>query len=324
MKDGPVLGADSDCIKGLKNGHIDVVNLANNHIMDHGPAGLRNTMSLCDKEGIACVGAGENLAAARKVLVRRIRGMRIGIMGVAEHEFSIATEDGWGANPLDIMGYIRNVRDHNDEWDYLIVLLHGGKEYYPYPSPRLRDICRFMVEEGANAVICQHSHCPGCYEAYKGGHIVYGQGNLIFDAPPNRDKACHQGFLVRLEIGADCKSTMQPIPYLQCDVRVGARKMDAGEEKIFKDELDKRSRQIADVGFVEHKWLKYCRSQKCLYFSQLRGHNRLLCYLNRKTRFTEWLYSRRSRLMQRNVVESESLREVLETLWRNSGSGRDQ
>ena len=46
-KIGPVLGADSKCIAALRI--IDVLNLANNHIMDHGKNGLKNTISLCEK-----------------------------------------------------------------------------------------------------------------------------------------------------------------------------------------------------------------------------------------------------------------------------------
>ena len=35
---------------------------------------------------------------------------------------------------------------------------------------------RFIIEQGARMVICQHSHCAGCYEKYQNGHIIYGQG----------------------------------------------------------------------------------------------------------------------------------------------------
>ena len=107
-----------------------------------------------------------------------IQDIKIGFIGLSEHEFSLATEESWGANPLDLIDYIRNIKANSSEYDYLVVLLHGGSEHYPFPSPRLMETCRFLVEEGANAVVCQHSHCAGCYEEYLGRHIVYGQGNL--------------------------------------------------------------------------------------------------------------------------------------------------
>src|SRR5712671_5940723 len=43
-KTGPVLGAPSDCVKGLVNSHIRCVGLANNHILDHGAKGVENTL----------------------------------------------------------------------------------------------------------------------------------------------------------------------------------------------------------------------------------------------------------------------------------------
>ena len=69
--------------------------------------------------------------------------------------------------------------------DYAIVLYHGGKEYYRYPSPNLQKTCRKLVEKGADLVICQHSHCIGCEEKYQDGTIVYGQGNFLFDHGDN-------------------------------------------------------------------------------------------------------------------------------------------
>ena len=69
----------------------------------------------------------------------------------------------------------------DNKCDYTIVLYHGGKEYYRYPSPNLQRVCRYMIEKGTDLVICQHSHCIGCEENYLSGKIVYGQGNFIFD-----------------------------------------------------------------------------------------------------------------------------------------------
>ena len=57
MKTGPVFGESSACINGIKQAGIDVLCLANNHIMDHGAAGLENTLKVCAKAGISTIGA---------------------------------------------------------------------------------------------------------------------------------------------------------------------------------------------------------------------------------------------------------------------------
>ena len=240
---------------------------------------MKNTLDICAGAGISTVGAGENLEKARQIFIRKIGRVRIGILAVAEHEFSIATVSSCGANPLDLIDYVRNVRSQRDKFDYLIVLLHGGNENYPYPSPRLKETCRFMVEMGANAVIVQHTHCPGSYEEYQGAHIVYGQGNLIFDWP-DQDRAFHEGFLVRLSIAEDLVSTMQIIPYLQSDEQPGARKMDKETEQMFRKSIEERSLSIRDDAFVRAQWVQFCEKIKYEYLSKVLAHNRVLSKLN--------------------------------------------
>lgn len=314
LKSGPVLDAKDECVNGLKNANIHVVGLANNHILDHGEQGLTNTVRVCREAGMEVVGAGKNLADAGKTLRLHVKDVRIGIMAVAEHEFSIAAKDKPGANPLSMMEFIRQMRHHRQKYDYVIVLLHGGTEYYPYPSPELQRRCRFMIEEGANAVICQHSHCPGCYEYYEGGHIVYGQGNLIFDGHPRRQGEWNQGFLVRLSIKDVRTAQMDLIPFIQSNEQAGARRMSMDEEAVFMQDLKVKSEQIREKDFVERNWLAFCSKKKHFYFSILRGHSGRFRKLNRITHFTDHLYSR-NRLMQLlNVVRCEAHREVLQTI----------
>lgn len=313
-KTGPNLRAPVDCADGLKAMGIDVAGIANNHIMDHGTQGLRSTVIALKEAGIKYVGAGENLAEASNIVRWHAGDVRIGIMAVAEHEFSIATRNGPGANPLNLIEYVRQMRTLKDELDYAIVLLHGGAEKYPYPSPALRETCRFMVEEGANVVICQHSHCPGCNEYYQGAHIVYGQGNLIFDSYPGKQAEWNRGFLVRLSIEADKTTEMDLIPYIQSDLRPGARRMSADEETTFTRDLQDRSARIQEEGFVEQEWRKFCQKKRHEYFSILRGHSRPVRGLNRMVHFTDWLYSRDELRRLQNTVRCEAHREVLQSI----------
>jgi len=314
VKCGPVLGVGSDCINAVKEAKIDVVNLANNHILDHGQAGLENTLRVCTGAGIPTVGAGKDLEEAGRILVMRTGKVRIGVFAAAEHEFSVATAGSGGANPLDLIDYVRRIRKDRDAFDYLIVLLHGGNENYPYPSPRLKKTCRFLAEMGADAVIVQHTHCPGCYEGYEGAHIVYGQGNLIFDWP-DQGKAFHEGFLVRLSIAEDLSSSMDIIPYVQSGSKVGARKMDKEAEQSFLGSLEERSRSVTDDDFVQEQWLRFCEKVKHEYLSKVLAHNRVLSRLNSRGSVVKYLYTADSLTCMRNIVSCESHREVLETIF---------
>src|SRR5687767_1761688 len=158
-KTGPVLEAPSECLNAFVRGHIRCLGLANNHILDHGADGVENTLRVCSSAGIMTFGAGRDLEEAGRMLVVNVGGLRIGLMGAAAEEWSAATEDSPGANPLDLIECARRLHRQRGTYDFLIFLLHDGAECYPYPSPRLRKVCRFLIEQGADMVVCQHSHC---------------------------------------------------------------------------------------------------------------------------------------------------------------------
>jgi poly-gamma-glutamate synthesis protein (capsule biosynthesis protein) len=314
-KTGPVFGEPSRCINGIKQSGIDVLCLANNHTLDHGAPGLKNTMEVCAKAGIDVVGAGENLAAARRILIKDIQGTRIGILAVAEREFSIAAKNSAGANPLDLADLVRNFRDHRATLDYLVVLLHGADEFH-VPTPRIRDTCHFMIEMGANAVIVQHPHVLGGYEEYQGGHIVYGQGALIMDEAIYRNlKSFHQGFLVKLTIGKNSRPKMELVPYTQSDPTPGARRMVGSQEQEFLKSLEQKSLAISDDGFVEAEWLRFCERNKHEYLSSLLGHNRILARLNRIGLAEKFFHGREALLRAKNIACCETHREAIQTIF---------
>lgn len=313
-KTGPNFGESPECIRGIQQMGVDVLTLANNHSLDHGPDGLRTTIETCARAGIATVGAGPNLSRAREILVRQVGSVRVGILAVAEHEFSIATATQWGANPLDLVDFVRNVNARRKDFDYLVVLLHGAHEFQPI-TPRIQDTCRFMIEMGANAVIVQHPHSLGGWEEYRGGLIVYGQGALVMDEAIYRDlKSFHEGFLVKLTVEPEAPARMEIIPFVQSDPEPGARRMDPEREQRFRTRLRERSDKILDPAFVAAEWRAFCEKRKYGYLSALLGHGRVLRRLNRKGLLLRWFYGERPLRGLRNLVRCETHREALETI----------
>jgi poly-gamma-glutamate synthesis protein (capsule biosynthesis protein) len=312
-KCGPNLRAPVAAIEAIRKAGIDVLNLANNHILDHGNAALESTLRTAKGAGIATVGAGKDRDEARRILVCPVGGVRVGILGLAEHEFSIATDSSPGANPIDLIDITRNIAAKRGSFDYLIVLLHGGNEYYKYPSPMLMQTCRFLVEQGANAVICQHSHCVGCFEEYRGCHIVYGQGNLIFDSP-NPPPGWNDGIIVRLLVFEDGKSSMEFVPFVQSCGGPGVRRMTPDAANSFFKAIAERSKDIQTPGFIRKQWLEFCREKGHRYLSTVLGHGRILRRLNRHGYLVRLFYSAASMLAMQNIIRCEAHRNVLETI----------
>jgi poly-gamma-glutamate synthesis protein (capsule biosynthesis protein) len=311
-----VFGAEPACINGIKKAGVSVLCLANNHILDHGGQGLLTTISACERAGIETVGGGPNLASARQPLIKSLRGKRIGIVAMAEHEFSIAGSATPGANPIDLIEYVRTMADLRGQVDYAIVLLHGGPEFLTVPSPNLRKTCRFLIEMGANAVIVQHPHSLGGYESYLNGHIVYGQGALVMDEELYSKRVeFHEGLLVGLTIEEDGPSTMDLIPFVQSSPALGAHLMDEAKARMLLTALEAKSSAILDDDYLAREWKRYCVEQTHGYLSVVLAHNRIVRRVNRQGLLGGLLYSRKRLLGTQNVIRCETHREILDTIF---------
>lgn len=309
-KYGPNLIAPTSGVNGLKALGIDMVTLANNHILDHGPSGLDSTIRALEKAGISYTGAGKNLNEARKPIYYMTGEKRIGFYACAEHEFSIATEHLPGANPYDALNTFDDIRDTKNECDYLVVLYHGGKEHYRYPSPGLQRICRKMVEKGADLVVCQHSHCIGCKEDYLQGTIVYGQGNFIFSGQDN--EFWNTGLLISL----NDQGEISYVPLKRTGSGVRLASGDEGE--AITDAFRRRSEEIQEEGFIEAQYRRFAQESidgYIRYFSSThnsllyKGINRLFRNRIRDRAVRRYLRNKKTGMM--NFIECEAHRELL-------------
>ncbi len=311
QKNGPALIAPTMTANGYQALGVDCLTLANNHIMDQGEQGLKSTIDALKQMGIAFVGAGNNLSEASAPLIVERDGRKIGIYACAEHEFSIAGEKTPGANPFDPLESLDHIATLKAECDYVIVLYHGGKEHYRYPSPGLQKICRKIVEKGADLVVCQHSHCVGCEEKYQGGTIVYGQGNFLFDL--SNSEFWNTSLLITLD--EDFRISYVPLKKCNNVVRLASGE-DA--EKILSD-FEKRSEEIKQEGFIKKQYKAYAESMLEQYLFAFSGIRRSFIYkvFDKLSghRMTPWLlrkkYSKKKRLLLKNFVECEAHREML-------------
>jgi poly-gamma-glutamate synthesis protein (capsule biosynthesis protein) len=307
-KDGPSLKAPASAINGIKQLDPSVMTLANNHIMDQGEEGLLSTMKLLSDNMIACVGAGRDIKEASDSIALDKNGLKIAVYACTEHEFSIAGENSAGANPLDLYDGFDHISGLKSGSNYVIVLLHGGKEHYRYPTPDLQKTCRKMVKSGADLVVCQHSHCIGSYEQYGDGIIVYGQGNFLFDRHDN--EYWSTGLLVRAVFGE--KMDVEFIPFNKKGKGVELSDTHTGESIL--SDFFVRSEQITSTpDFVMKQFEKYALENGQYYLATLAGLGKTLRrldkFLNRP--LTRLIYSRKNINTIRNHFECETHRELI-------------
>lgn len=311
-KFGPSLSAATNSVVGIKKMNPSFLTLANNHIMDQNVNGLVSTIKVLQENQIAFAGVGFIPEEASKPFVAQVGNKRIGIYCCAEHEFSIIRKDSPGVNPFDPLESLDHIQALKAETDYVIVLYHGGKERYRYPSPRLQRVCRKIIEKGADLVVCQHSHCVGCEEKWSGGTIVYGQGNFLFDN--SKSEYWRTGLLIELRLDEVVTIEYHPIVKKDNTVRIASRE----EATEILSAFQNRSREILEDGFIEKTFQSlademyfnywgniFAKTTKTLWFKAL--------YKLTQGKIQEWVVQRkidkRSILAMRNYLDCETHQE---------------
>ncbi len=279
-KCGPNLMAPCACVNGYKSLGIDLLTLANNHILDQGEQGLKATIDVLSNNKIEYVGVGKDEKQASNPHYFMHRRMKVGVYACAEHEFSNASVDKAGANSFDPLYSLDQIEEIKRLSEYVIVLYHGGKEHYRYPSPILQKTCRRIIEKGADLVVCQHSHCIGCCEHYQNGTIIYGQGNFLFDYC---DDECWQTGLL---ICINNDYTISYIPIVKNNEKVRLAKPEEGQ--IILGEFQKRSEEICKKGFVYSQYREYAERNKEFYLNSLLGKKSIMYRIFNKVSRGRW------------------------------------
>ncbi|MBL8173094.1 MAG: CapA family protein [Bryobacterales bacterium] len=169
-------------VEGLLAAGIDVVSTANNHSRDAGPQGMRFTLDLLAKHGIAAAGTLRDSAEKHEGVVIERQGVRFGILAYTfdQRNGNHMEDDPRVAmmNPATVAADIAALRA---KCDAVIVSMHAGVEYAPRPNAQQIRFARAAIDAGASVVAGHHPHVFQPAERYKDGVIFYSLGNLVFD-----------------------------------------------------------------------------------------------------------------------------------------------
>ncbi|MBQ9756930.1 MAG: CapA family protein [Clostridia bacterium] len=264
-KFGPPLKAVFEVADVLAELGVNCCGLSNNHFFDFGKQGVKDTFEALSRAGILYTGFGNNYEDSRKNIVFEKDGEKVAIIAVCEHEYSYALEDRMGSRPYDEYHTIEDIAKAKKENDRVIVIYHGGKELCRYPSPRLHKACHAMVRSGADVVLCQHSHCIGCYESYEGGHILYGQGNFHFVKPDFgvTDEMWNTSLAVKYDTETN---EIEFIPFITCDDTDGISVAKGEDKERILAGFEKRNKELQN-GEWKAGWHAFCESVKDRYLN---------------------------------------------------------
>lgn len=160
---------DPSYAKILTEGSVEAVSMANNHRLDFGTEGTKDTEAALNAENIV-------YAYDKNVAIYEAQGIRIGYVSVNEVAWGQGSEElvAEGIDKLKEAGV-----------DLILVACHWGIEKDNYPEAYQQKLGRKCIDMGADLVIGHHPHVLQGVEEYKGKLILYSLGNFCFGANRN-------------------------------------------------------------------------------------------------------------------------------------------
>lgn len=182
-----VFRAPPTAFAALRGGGVDVASMANNHGMDFGEAGLRDSLAAARRYRFPVVGIGRDDRQAYAPFRRTVNGQRIAVIGATQvlddHLISA-----WTAGPRkpglasakEVPRLLRAVREARRTSDTVVVFLHWGVELMECPTSDQRTLARQLTHAGADVVVGGHAHRLQGAGRMDGALVAYGLGNFVW------------------------------------------------------------------------------------------------------------------------------------------------
>ncbi|WP_284752344.1 CapA family protein [Arthrobacter sp. efr-133-R2A-120] len=212
--------SDARNVESLRSAGIDVVSLANNHVLDYGVDALLEMLPTLDANGILHAGAGIDLESARSPAVRRAGPTAVGFIAFTDNE------PGWEATarapgtyyvPVDsgdrrvkdLLDMVRRTKDHSQ---LLVVSAHWGANWGSKVPSAHQSLARALIDAGSDVVFGHSAHIFRGIEIYRGRPIVYSAGDFVDDYAVDPDERNDQSFVFLLETDGNVPSTLRLHP----------------------------------------------------------------------------------------------------------------
>jgi Bacterial capsule synthesis protein PGA_cap len=174
-------------LTALEEAGVDVATMANNHGLDFGPVGLRDSLAAAKAAGFPVVGVGRNAEEAYRAHLVTVKGQRIAVIGasqVLDSSLAAAWTAGDGkpgmASAYEQATLLAAVRKARASADTVVVDLHWGRELVNCPIDRQRALAPKLVAAGADVVVGSHAHILLGGGYLRGAYVHYGLGNFVF------------------------------------------------------------------------------------------------------------------------------------------------
>jgi hypothetical protein len=179
--------APPPALAALKEAGVDVASMANNHGLDFGVVGLRDSLAAAKAARFPVIGVGRDADEAYRAHLVTVKGQRIAVIGatqVLDSNLAAAWTAGDGkpgmASAYEEARLLAAVRAARQSADTVVVDLHWGRELVNCPIDRQRALAPKLVAAGADVVVGSHAHLLLGGGYLRGAYVHYGLGNFVF------------------------------------------------------------------------------------------------------------------------------------------------
>jgi poly-gamma-glutamate capsule biosynthesis protein CapA/YwtB (metallophosphatase superfamily) len=247
----------------LTAGGIDVVSLANNHVLDYGPGAFREMLPALDRHGILHAGAGLDGEAARRPVIRRAGATAVGFIAFTDNQpdweatprqpgvYYVPADDGDGRVP-ELLALVRRTKARVQ---LLVVSAHWGPNWGAEVPSGHRTLGRSLVDAGADVVFGHSAHIFRGVEIYRDRPIVYSAGDFVDDYAVDPAEHNDQSFMFVLETqgGLPRRLRLHPTIITGFQARLAGKGSQGIAERMqrLSHDLGTRSEWLEDLSVLE-------------------------------------------------------------------------
>ncbi len=221
----PLFNAPIELSQAFKEAGFNILNTANNHIMDRGYSGLMDTLDNVRALGLDTFGTAKSWEERDKPFIVDINGIKVGLISYTYNTNGVTVPAGheYAINYIENFYTLEPIKADMDKArsagaDLVALYLHMGEEYLHEPTPYQKEMVRELTAAGADMIIGTHTHVPQPLEWISvdipgGGTrrslVIYTLGNfctnqhLTIGVPTDLTR---YGILSRIKLGKDMNS----------------------------------------------------------------------------------------------------------------------
>lgn len=160
---------------------FDIFNLANNHTLDMGEAGMLNSLAYWDTKDVITVGMNSSFEGQNTIPIYEKNGITYAILGytTVTNGLSVPAGKEYYLNIYDSVKVAEDIAKVRDKVDILMVSMHYGSEYTHDPTLEETEIAFYLASQNVDVVIGHHPHVIQPITYIDDTLVIYSLGNFI-------------------------------------------------------------------------------------------------------------------------------------------------